>query len=77
MQARLMSPAAVESALKFRNLQVVKDESESSGVGCFMNLHCGHNNAFTREEKVQLEAILEQATTASSQRQQEPQHSIV
>jgi GAF domain-containing protein len=51
---------------------------EESGVGCFMNLHCGHNNAFTREEKMQLETILEQATTAGSrQQQQEQHHSIV
>jgi hypothetical protein len=71
MQARLSSPAAVESALKSRNLENI----DESGVGCFMNLHCGHNNAFTREEKMQLESMLQRATTTLQQ--QEQQNSIV
>ena len=62
VQARLSSPAIVEASLKSASFNV--NDNNDSTVGCFMNLHCGHNNSFLREEKIQLQSIVEQATTA-------------
>lgn len=56
-----MAGPTVESARKSLNLEV-----SDSNVGCFMNLHCGHNNPFTREEREQLKGILAKATNGSS-----------
>ena len=33
-------------------------EDDHENVGCFLNLHCGHNNAFSREERQKLERLL-------------------
>lgn len=49
--------STVEASRKGRSL-VVGDESN---VGCFLNLHCGHNNAFSEQEKDRYREILRQA----------------
>lgn len=54
MVARISSPQTVQSAYNSRHGK--KDESM---VGCFLNLHCGHNNPFTKPERDQLRTILE------------------
>jgi len=32
-----------------------------SDVGFLMNLHCGHNNAYSKTERLQLKSIVDQA----------------
>jgi hypothetical protein len=39
------------------------DHNVDSDIGYFMNLHCGHNNAFSTEEQEQLKRMLERALT--------------
>jgi hypothetical protein len=59
--ARLSSATVVESSWKNRHLQ--KDGTMM--VGSFMNLHCGHNNAFATAERKRLKTLLSQSTTSS------------
>lgn len=47
----------VEAAQKSLHLQV-----SDAGIGSFFNLHCGHNNPFSKGERERLKALLEQAT---------------
>ena len=58
LQARVSSAASIDLARKIRGLE----PSTDSSVGCFMNLHCGHNNPFSNEEKQDLKALLERAS---------------
>jgi len=60
IQARLSAAATIESAIRSRSLQ-----GGDNDVGCFLNLHCGHNIPFSKEEKQQLKALLDQATGSS------------
>mmetsp|Transcript_11959 Transcript_11959/g.34579 ORF Transcript_11959/g.34579 Transcript_11959/m.34579 type:complete len:959 (+) Transcript_11959:329-3205(+) len=53
--ARLSSPQQVEASWK--NLHLNPD----GGIGSFMNLHCGHNNPFSQDERKQLQNLLKQA----------------
>ena len=53
--ARLSSPQAVQSASNCRHGRL-----DESMVGCFLNLHCGHNNAFSKPERDQLRKILQE-----------------
>lgn len=59
VQARLSAPVNVEVANQNRRLSVL-----DGGVGCFLNLHCGHNSAFEKDEKAKLKELIE---TASAQ----------
>ncbi len=52
--ARLSSNAVVESSQRSLHLH-----AEASGLGAFMNLHCGHNNAFGKDERKKLKQFLE------------------
>ena len=61
LQERLMSTPAIESSRKSRNL-----EATESAVGSFLNLHCGHNNPFSRDERMRLLEVLQQATGGSN-----------
>jgi len=54
--ARLSSPSVVEQSWKNRHLCV-----DESMVGSFMNLHCGHNNPFSADERSRLRNVLMQA----------------
>jgi hypothetical protein len=58
--ARLSSSAVVESSWKNRHLQ--KDGTMM--VGSFMNLHCGHNNAFASVERKRLKTLLSQSASS-------------
>ena len=57
--ARLSSPEVVQTSLKCKHCQ-----PEETMVGTFLNLHCGHNNPFSQQERQQLKKIL-QNTAAS------------
>jgi len=61
-QNRLSAPVMAETALAQKRLQITADNS----VGSFMKLNCGHNNAFTEDEKRRLRAVIEQATNLST-----------
>jgi hypothetical protein len=61
VQARLSAPANVESAQKILHLQVT-----DASVGLYMNLHCGHNNPFSKEERKTLKALLERSSTGGA-----------
>ena len=52
--ARLSSPAVVKVSWKCKHGQL-----EETMVGTFLNLHCGHNNPFARQERQQLKDILQ------------------
>mmetsp|Transcript_15225 Transcript_15225/g.37560 ORF Transcript_15225/g.37560 Transcript_15225/m.37560 type:complete len:974 (+) Transcript_15225:286-3207(+) len=62
VQARLSSQSAIETNWKNRHL---RSEGPMS-VGSFMNLHCGHNNAFSESERKRLKALVMQATSPNS-----------
>jgi hypothetical protein len=62
VQARLAAPATLETARQSRHLQV-----QEGGVGCSLELHCGHNAAFETDEKAKLRALIEQATAQTGQ----------
>lgn len=57
-QSRVMASTVIETAADRQRLVV----GEVNDVGCFMNLHCGHNNAFSTEERQKYRQILQMAT---------------
>lgn len=59
VQARLSAASTIDVARQSRRLHVL-----DGGVGCFLNLHCGHNSAFEKDEKAQLQELIESATAA-------------
>ena len=61
VQARLSAAPTIEVASQSRRLQVL-----DGGVGCFLNLHCGHNSAFEKEEKAKLQDLIESATASAA-----------
>jgi hypothetical protein len=57
-------------------------EFVDSDIGYFLNLHCGHNNTFSREEQQQLKELLDRALVRPTSSQfangtESPQLSIV
>jgi len=62
IQARLSATPTIEAARAIRNLSVTADTS----VGSFLNLHCGHNNPFSKDEKRRLVDLLHRAAAMSS-----------
>jgi len=58
VMSRLSAPATLEASWKSRHLNANGPMTE----GSFMNLHCGHNNPYSVEERNRLKAILLQAT---------------
>ena len=50
IQARLSSTLTIQLAQDVLRFSM----GEDSGVGVFLNLNCGHNNAFSDDEKQQL-----------------------
>ena len=61
VQARLSAASTIDVARQSRRLHVL-----DGGVGCFLNLHCGHNSAFEKDEKAQLQELIESATAAQA-----------
>ena len=57
--ARLTAPSSVEKARANQRLLV----DESDNVGCFLNLHCGHNNSYSAVEQEQYRSLLNRALT--------------
>jgi len=55
---RLSAPTTLETSWKSRHLNAIGSMKE----GSFMNLHCGHNNPYSAEERKRLRAILLNAT---------------
>jgi hypothetical protein len=60
--ARLSATGTVQSSRQIRRLF----GTDGSDVGLFMNLHCGHNNLFTKDEKSTLESLINR-TIASAE----------
>jgi hypothetical protein len=60
VQSRLSAPATIQAAQKSRRLQGYDD----SCVGAFLNLSCGHNNSYSKEEKRSLEFLLGRAASS-------------
>ena len=60
IQDRLLASSSIDAARLCRELKPSSDAS----IGCFMNLHCGHNNPFSKEEKTELKALLDRALAA-------------
>ena len=56
IQSRLSDPSTLKASLKSRYLQ-----NDASAVGSFLNLNCGHNNAFSTDERNKLQALLQVA----------------
>mmetsp|Transcript_87929 Transcript_87929/g.179375 ORF Transcript_87929/g.179375 Transcript_87929/m.179375 type:complete len:963 (-) Transcript_87929:489-3377(-) len=56
--SRLSAPSTLETSWKSRHL----NDNGSISEGSFMNLHCGHNNPFSKEERNRLRAVLNQVT---------------
>jgi hypothetical protein len=58
--ARASAPTVVSDSLKVRHLST---ESETTlSTGCFLNLHCGHNNQYSASERESLCQLLQQVT---------------
>mmetsp|Transcript_31650 Transcript_31650/g.46946 ORF Transcript_31650/g.46946 Transcript_31650/m.46946 type:complete len:965 (-) Transcript_31650:147-3041(-) len=53
MVGRLTAPPVIETARKALHFQ-------HPTLGCFLNLHCGHNNQYSPEEKERLQSILQE-----------------
>ena len=65
--ARLTSPQVVASskrALHFGGGAGCSTANERTG--CFLNLHCGHNNQYSVEERERLRELIEEAVNSSS-----------
>ncbi|GKY93056.1 hypothetical protein MPSEU_000273900 [Mayamaea pseudoterrestris] len=60
LQERLSSTTSIDAARTCRKLDPPMDAS----IGCYMNLHCGHNNPFSKDEKAELKELLERALAA-------------
>lgn len=58
--ARLSAPVTVQASLNCIHLR-----REETMVGTFLNLHCGHNNPFSKQERQQLKIILQRACELS------------
>lgn len=65
IQDRLTAPITVQAARNTRMLSNVDDDDLTINVGNFLNLHCGHNNAFSRDERQSLKSLLDLATKKS------------
>jgi hypothetical protein len=63
IQVRLSAPATIQSAQKSRLLHGFDD----LGVGVLLNLHCGHNNPFSKEERNSLKLLLDRAASNQSE----------
>ena len=59
VQARLSASATVQAARMSRDLR----HYDGSGVGNFLDLHCGHNNPFSSTERESLKALIKIATS--------------
>ena len=57
--SRLSAPNTVETSWKSRHLHA----NGSMREGSFMNLHCGHNNPFSSDERKRLQSFLKQTTS--------------
>lgn len=58
--ARASASTTVTDSLKVRHLST---ESETTlSIGCFLNLHCGHNNEYSASERESLWQLLQQVT---------------
>lgn len=56
--ARLSSKQTLESSSRSLDLR--------DGMGAFIELHCGHNNPFSAEERIKLQMFLDKATAVAS-----------
>jgi len=59
--ARLSASTTLETSWKSRHL-VDANANSYLKEGSFLNLHCGHNNPYSAEERKRLRSILDQAT---------------
>ena len=58
IQARLSASATVQAAQLSRDLR----HYDGSGIGSFLDLHCGHNNPFSNTERESLKILIDVAT---------------
>jgi hypothetical protein len=63
VQARLSAPQTIQAARKSLHLQI-----SESNVGSFLNLHCGHNNPFSKVERKKLQSLLDIGMTGDELR---------
>ena len=54
--ARITSKEIMSLSLRQRN--GLSDEQGVISTGCFLNLHCGHNNQYSSEEREKLIALI-------------------
>ncbi len=54
--ARITSKEIMSLSLRRRN--GLSDEQGVISTGCFLNLHCGHNNQYSSEEREKLIALI-------------------
>lgn len=57
--SRLSASSTVQAAQQSRRL----DGFDDTGAGVFLNLSCGHNNPFSKEEKLRLEVLLNRSAS--------------
>jgi len=55
--SRINSNSQVEAALDSLHF---RSAGEVANGGCFLNLHCGHNNMFSIEEKYEFKSLLQE-----------------
>jgi hypothetical protein len=47
-----------ENGIASTNHRFDSNHGEDNSVGCFLNLHCGHNNHYSTEERDQLMSLI-------------------
>jgi hypothetical protein len=63
---RLMHPISIQIAQADRKLVT----TGTNTVGSFLNLNCGHNNAYSQEERLKLQHLLLQLWSVNRPQQQ-------
>ncbi len=62
IEKRLMSKQNINNSVQHLNLERVE---EDYSVGCFLKLHCGHNNQYKSDERDKFVSMLMQISNDS------------
>ena len=62
IEKRLMSQQSINNSVQSLNLERVE---EDNSVGCYLKLHCGHNNQYKPDERDKFASMLNQISNDS------------
>lgn len=55
-----------ENGISITKRRFKPNNTEENAAGCFLNLHCGHNNHYSTEERDQLMALIRRCCDSDS-----------